>query len=271
MTVAPPGAADYFDGRVELYDSAYDAEDADGHALRSRLAAVLRLAGRGPGDLLDAGMGPGRACAMLADREWTVSGVDASAEMVAVARARVPVAATRLQMGRVEELPFSDASFDAVVATGVLEYAEVDVALAEIARVLRRGGRAVVSYPNPRAAYGIWKSRAWYPAVRTGKRLLGRADACMPHGAGEIAPDAFTRRLEAFGLRPSAVVPTSYLPSITPLELIVPRVVCALATRVEGRPGLAGVLATQIVFGATKHGGTGGTVVPSVVTQSRRR
>lgn len=253
VTSAPPGAAEYFGNRVALYDRAYDAPDADGHALRSRLAAVLRLVGSGPGELLDAGMGPGRACALLADRGWTVTGVDMSPEMVAVARERMPAAAGRLHVGRIEQLPCADASFDVVVATGVLEYARVDQALGELARVLRPGGVAVVSYPNPRAAYGIWKTRAWYPAVRAAKRVLRRPDAHMPHSAGEIAPSAFADRLAATGLRPWAVVPTSYLPSLTPLELVAPRAVCALASRLEGHARLAGVLATQVVFGATRE------------------
>ena len=68
-------------------------------------------------------------------------GVDASAEMVALARERLPDARDRLAQGSVEELPFEDASFDAVAATGVLEYADVPRALGELARVLRPGDR----------------------------------------------------------------------------------------------------------------------------------
>src|SRR5690242_2504292 len=139
--------------------------------LRTRMAAVLRRSGDGPGAALDAGMGPGRQWVALAARGWTVSGVDASEEMVDAARARLPEAHDRLLVAPIEALPFADDSFDLVTATGVLEYAAVPAALAEIARVLRPGGRAVVSYPNPRAVFGMWKTRAWYPAVRAGKRV----------------------------------------------------------------------------------------------------
>jgi len=58
-------ADEYFDRRVALYDSRYDAFDADGHALRARLEAVCALVGIGRGDLLDAGMG---GVGELADR-----------------------------------------------------------------------------------------------------------------------------------------------------------------------------------------------------------
>ena len=54
MTDAPS----FFDATSARYDRAYDAQTADGHALRARMAAVLRLVGEGPGDALDAGMGP---------------------------------------------------------------------------------------------------------------------------------------------------------------------------------------------------------------------
>ena len=91
---ARPDAATYFGDRTALYDGRYEADSADGHALRARMAVVLRLLGDGPGELLDAGMGPGRLCAELEQRGWTVTGVDASEEMVAAARARLPAGAT---------------------------------------------------------------------------------------------------------------------------------------------------------------------------------
>ena len=74
MTDAPS----FFDATSARYDRAYDAQTADGHALRARMAAVLRLVGEGPGDALDAGMGPGRLCAELESRGWTAHGVDAA-------------------------------------------------------------------------------------------------------------------------------------------------------------------------------------------------
>ena len=126
-------AATYFGGRTSVYDSAYDRVDADGHALRARLAVVLRMLGSGGGEALDAGMGPGRLCAELDARGWTVSGIDASEQMVEVARDRLPMARERLLRAEIEALPFAPESFDAVAATGVLEYADVTRAVSELA------------------------------------------------------------------------------------------------------------------------------------------
>ena len=244
-------AASFFDATAKRYDSAYDAQTADGHALRARMAVVLRLVGEGPGAALDAGMGPGRLCAELESRGWTAHGVDAAPEMVSAARGRLPVAADRLLVGRIESLPFPDARFDVVVATGVLEYAQLPAALRELARVLRPGGRAVVSYPNPVAAYGIWKTRLYYPAVRVVKTVLGRGRNAVPPGTGRIRPRPFQALLAEAGLEAQTVEYTSYLPVLSPLELLVPRLAMRAGERLEGSGvRLGAALATQVVYEA---------------------
>jgi SAM-dependent methyltransferase len=253
VTSAPPAAPEYFGERVARYDGAYDGPGADGYALRSRMSAVIRLVGDGPGGLLDAGMGAGRLCAELERQGWTVSGIDASAEMVGAARARLPEARERLVHAPIEELPFPDGTFDVVTATGVLEYANVPDALAEVHRVLRPGGYAVVSYPNPRALYGLWKTRLWYPAIRGAKRLFSRPNPQMPHGASELPPAAFVDALRRSGLCPEALTYTSYLPVITPLERLLPRTAARLGERVERRlPRSGRLLAIQVVYRARK-------------------
>jgi ubiquinone/menaquinone biosynthesis C-methylase UbiE len=250
MRAPPPRAGEYFGSLSSLYDGYYDAANADGHLLRARLAAVLRHTGDGPGEALDAGMGPGRLCEALAAKGWGVSGVDASVAMVEAARTRLGGTAGQLVEAPVEALPFADRSFDLVTATGVLEYADVPLALKEIARVLRPGGRAVVTYPNPRAIYGMWKTRAFYPLVRAAKRVLGRPNPEMPHGAGELPPAAFQRLVRESGLEPIGTEYVGYMPLITPLEMIAPRAVAALSARFERRGTGGRVLATQIVYAA---------------------
>lgn len=250
-TFSPGAAAQYFDDQVARYDSRYDALDADGHALRARLEAVVALVGRGSGDLLDAGMGAGRLCGELAELGWRVHGIDASAAMVEAARARLPETGGRFERAEIEALPFPADTYDVVTATGVLEYSDVAAALDELRRVLRPGGRAVVSYPNPAAVYGRWKTRLWYPLVRSAKRLLRRPNPQMPHGAGELSPPLFRAALRAAGFEPSASVYTSYLPVITPVDRLLPRTTARLGRRLEGRGGrLASLLATQVVYDA---------------------
>ncbi len=245
---------EFFGSWADRYDAAYDALDADGHALRARLSAVLRLVGRGPGRILDAGMGPGRLTWELDRAGWTVSGVDSTAEMVAIAQQRLPAARDRLSVAKIDELPFPDDSFDAVVATGVLEYSGPERALRELARVLRPEGRAVVSYPNPSAVYGIWKTRVFYPLVRTAKRGLHRGSIRLPRGAPIVGPAAFERLLEGAGLSTEERVYTSYLPTISPLDAALPRLTARIGQRLEHSGDRLGrLLATQVVFAARKR------------------
>jgi ubiquinone/menaquinone biosynthesis C-methylase UbiE len=163
----------FFDGEAARYDRAYGAAHRlGGHTLRTRLNAAVRLLGDGPGEVLDAGMGPGRLCAALDRKGWTVTGIDGSQEMVDLARERLPHARERLLRARIEVLPFADGSFDAVAVTGVLEYVEDRAAvLQELARVLRPGGQAVVSIPNVLSIPSLWRRNLVYPAVRAAKKL----------------------------------------------------------------------------------------------------
>src|SRR2546421_8686983 len=113
------GVRTFWNEFADRYDDRFDERSGDGHALRVRQDAVLKLIGVGPGSALDAGMGPGRLCLELAERGWTVSGVDASSEMVAIAQRRVPAASARLVEASIEELPFAEGTFERVTATGV--------------------------------------------------------------------------------------------------------------------------------------------------------
>jgi SAM-dependent methyltransferase len=55
----------------------------------------------------------------------------------------------RAAVGDVRELPFRDASFDAIYSMGTIEhFDETERAVAEIARVLAPGGRAIIGVPN---------------------------------------------------------------------------------------------------------------------------
>lgn len=94
---------------------------------------------------LDAGCGPGPTLAELAGRGRAV-GLDFSREQLAIAATRVPGAEP--VRGDLAALPFDADRFDAVVSLGTLMHvpnAEQEDVLAEFARVLRPGGRLLVS------------------------------------------------------------------------------------------------------------------------------
>lgn len=95
--------------------------------------------------LLDLGCGPGTLFDALGSKIRSGVGLDASQAMVAIARrthAHRPELA--FERARSPELPFPDASFDAVVSFLSMRYLDWDPIVREVARVLRRGGRFVV-------------------------------------------------------------------------------------------------------------------------------
>lgn len=102
----------------------------------------------GLGRVLDIGTGTGALLEVLAPRIDTGLGIDASRQMLALARARLAkpgLGHCAVRLGDMYRLPLPDASFDLVVMQMILHYAEDPAgALAEAARVLRPGGRLVV-------------------------------------------------------------------------------------------------------------------------------
>lgn len=111
---------------------------------------TLRLLNLQPGEaVLDIGSGPGLLAAEIANivgPKGTVRGVDISESMLAMASGRCEAMPwVKFEDAGATQLPFEDGAFDAVVTVQVLEYVEdIETALAEIYRVLRPGGRALV-------------------------------------------------------------------------------------------------------------------------------
>lgn len=156
--------------------------------------AMLTAAAVGPGTrMLDAGCGGGGASLLAAQRGARVSGVDAASPLVDVARGRVPDGDFRV--GDLQELPFADDAFDAVVAASSLQYTQDRIAaLREMKRVSDPGGRVVV---------GLWGApdqveyRVVFNAVR-------EALPEPPPGKGPFelsGPGALEELIEAAGLR----------------------------------------------------------------------
>ncbi|HYD30685.1 MAG TPA: metalloregulator ArsR/SmtB family transcription factor [Azospirillaceae bacterium] len=138
-------AAAYFRDNAQRWDTIRSLHVPE----REVEETLLRLLPEaGISDLLDIGTGTGRMLEVLGPRVAHATGVDASREMLAVARARLEEVGLRhcqVRQADMYQLPLPSASFDAVIIHQVLHYAEdpADV-LAEAARVLRPGGRMVV-------------------------------------------------------------------------------------------------------------------------------
>jgi SAM-dependent methyltransferase len=95
-------------------------------------------------DVLDAGCGSGRTMQELA-AYGTVSGIELNQQGAEIARAR---GVGEVVAGRLEQLPWPAESFDLITCLDVLEHTPDDrVALVELRRVTRHGGRLLVTVP----------------------------------------------------------------------------------------------------------------------------
>lgn len=134
-------AGAYFRDNAEAWDSIRSLHIDDAEVERA-LAAIIGP--RAVRDLLDIGTGTGRVLQVLGPLVGQAVGIDASREMLAVARTNLEQAGLRnvmVRQGDMYQLPFAVASFDGAVIHQVLHYAEdPGRVVAEAARVLRPGG-----------------------------------------------------------------------------------------------------------------------------------
>jgi demethylmenaquinone methyltransferase/2-methoxy-6-polyprenyl-1,4-benzoquinol methylase len=195
-----------FDGIARVYDLMNSLMTAGlHHRWRERAAdlAALRPGGRA----LDVACGTGDLAIELARRvgpSGTVVGSDFSEAMLE--RARAKSSGVRWEWANALELPYADGEFDAAtVGFGARNFSDLDRGLAEMARVVRPGGRVVVleittpQRPPLSTFFSIWFDRV-VPALG---RLAGNPDAYayLPSSVKRFpAPDALAARMVAAGL-----------------------------------------------------------------------
>jgi arsenite methyltransferase len=175
-----------FDGpAARTLEAVYQTPDLIAQRVR-----VIDLLAPQPGErIVDIGVGPGLLAydlARLTGPAGRVVGVDVSADMLAIARERL---ASQPQAecleGDAVGLPLSDGGFDAAVSTQVYEYvADMQAALAELHRVLRPGGRALILDTD-------WRSIVWHSGDEA---RMARVLACWddhladPHLPATLGP-----------------------------------------------------------------------------------
>lgn len=113
--------------------------------------------------ILDLGCGVGRHCVYLADKGFTVVGVDVSRSALMMAgkwSQKEGLARVMLIQAAMTSLPFRDRSFDAVISVSVIHHAvigDIETTIDEIYRILNRNGlflANLVSVNDPRHGTG---------------------------------------------------------------------------------------------------------------------
>jgi demethylmenaquinone methyltransferase/2-methoxy-6-polyprenyl-1,4-benzoquinol methylase len=177
-------ARDLFDGLPRRYD-ALEELLSFGQNRRWRTAMVDAVVRARPGRVLDVATGTAGVALMLASRTGAeITGIDLTEQMLRRGRDRVAAAdedRVRLLVGRAEQLPFADASFDALTFTYLLRYvADPSATLRELARVVRPGG-VVASLE-----FAVPPPPVWLPAWRLYTRV-GLPTAGLVTGGREWA------------------------------------------------------------------------------------
>jgi demethylmenaquinone methyltransferase/2-methoxy-6-polyprenyl-1,4-benzoquinol methylase len=176
-----PFAQRLFDGLAPRYDLLAEVLSL-GQNRRWRAAMVDAVVARPAERVLDVATGTAGVALQLSRRTGAeVVGIDITPEMLAVGARRLenaPGARVRLVAGRAEELPFPDASFDALTFTYLLRYVTDPAAtLAECARVVRPGG-VVASLefhvPPPPLWRTLWMAFTWLVLPAAGYLTGGR-------------------------------------------------------------------------------------------------
>lgn len=185
---------------------------------------------------LDACCGNPRIVSWMASRGATAFGCDISIKMLTMGNARgvsyaldrqTPLSPVRWAVADCERLPFADSSFDTITCFQAYHHVNHETFLAECRRVLKPGGRIVISDPNgdhPLRSLATW----------TGRRMKLLSDDEKSSGRGEVIS-----QLRAAGFEIDQCYSINFFSEIVFLieELLRPR-----------RPILSAVLRASLLF-----------------------
>lgn len=170
MTAKTANAVDWHESIAQSFEAGYDRSPR----FKERLFIWRDLIGRYVTEsdhVLDAGCGAGTFSFEVARRGASVQAIDGSAAMVALARKRqqeLGLANITFDVAMLDSLSALPAgSFDVVLSSSVLEYLpDLDGEVGRLVRLLRPGGRLILSMPNRDSLYRKAESFAF--------RLTGR-------------------------------------------------------------------------------------------------
>lgn len=222
MPTVPVPASDVLpprDGSGEMFDAIADRYDLLNRVIslgidqgwRRQTVRALELGAQGR--VLDVATGTGDLALLIAKLHpgAAVEGLDPSVKMLEIGQAKVARAGlearVHLGVGIAEALPFETASFDGLsIAFGIRNVPDRPRALAEMARVVRPGGRVAIlelseprgGFLGPLARFHVHSVVPFLGGLLSGSkeyRYLQRSIAAFP------PPEEFSRTMEASGLR----------------------------------------------------------------------
>lgn len=212
-------SANQFNESAHAWAQMYAAHNITAHSLRVRRTRVSELLRDRPlGALLDVGGASGVYFDLLKTRVGSYHIVDVSAEMIELAK-KIGDGTCPLEcrVGSAYDLPYESASFDTIIAMGLLEYLDQPwQGLSEMARVARDGAVILVSFTNAESPmrkgsdriYRLLRRPAPYgqvfalKAAQDAARTLNLKLVSVTGYNAQLIPAPFNWRLEplAYGL-----------------------------------------------------------------------
>ncbi len=190
------------------------------------------------GRVMDIGCGTGEMLQVLQKHQFQAFGLDYSLKMLQAVSKSISDQRVPLINGEIEALPFKDETFDGLICAGVIEYLNEDQqALSEIARILKRGGFAIITLSNRLSPARIFEpvahSRLGQKIKGWLKKLLFKKQTMLYPPFHTHIPFFFDQEAEKTGLKLSAYnfFHFSLLP--WPLNRLLPRFYVATGLTME--------------------------------------
>lgn len=249
----------FFNDTSTAYIAEYDRETPEGYSFRVRRERVLEML-PSPGEgkhILDVACGPGIMAEGVSKKGYSIDCIDAAPDMIEIARKKyggVPNAT--FAVGDVYAINAPAGTYDVVTAMGLVEYLDdQDKAMAEMARVTKKGGTVIVTFPNHPS---FW--RAWARTLRAVtdfpravyRKLTGKKKYPITHR--EYTEKEARAYMHKHGLHPESVVYYNFKVTPFPFDKWFPRFTVWQSGRFENSASSARkFLATAFILEATKR------------------
>ena len=190
------------------------------------------------GKVIDIGCGTGEMLEVLQKHQLQAYGLDFSFKMLeAIAKNNINHRLLLIN-GEIEALPFKDDSFDGIICAGVIEYLNEDQkALQEIARILKRGGFAIITLSNrlspARILEPIAHSLLGQKIKRWIKKALLRKQSMLYPPFRTHIPRSFDKKAQDAGLKKVEHNFFHFSPVPWPLNRLVPRFYVGFGLKME--------------------------------------
>lgn len=222
----------FFNKTAKIYLAEYEKNTPEGYSFRERKRLALEMLGAVKNkSILDVGSGPGIFMEELLSKGAIITAVDIAPGMIELLKKRFRNPRLQSKLGDIENLSYKDESFDCVTALGVLEYLDSDrPALKEIARVLKPGGKAIISFPNLLSPWRIWNGfllKTFRFPWRILQKLLGLEPHTIKHR--EYTQDSIRALMAEANLHTKEIVGYNFKIMLFPLDRLFPSLGVAIA------------------------------------------